>query len=119
MIQIWLCAVQNLTDTTAPLQHKEQQVIAELPGVSDWREAKAAHAPPDTCAWDVFISHAGDSADKPFARALKALLERTGWGLRVFLDDESLQPADDPHSAMQAAMKSTAVAVVLFGVKYF
>jgi hypothetical protein len=112
-------ALQQMADTSAPLQRKEQRVIAELPGVPDWRAAAAAHAPPDTCAWDVFISHAGDSADKPFARALKALLERTGWRLRVFLDDDSLQPAGDAHCAMVAAMESTAVAVLLFSVEFF
>ena len=44
----------------------------------------------------MFISHAGNSADKPFARALTRLLERTGWGLRVFLDDDSLVPGGSP-----------------------
>ena len=111
--------VQHLSDTRAPLQHKEQQAIAQLPGVSDWQAAAAACAPPETYTWDVFISHAGNAADKPFARALKALLERTGWGLRVFLDDESLQPGGDPQHTMHAAMESTAVAVLLFSAEFF
>ena len=112
-------ALQQMPDTSAALQHDEQQAIAQLPGVSDWQAAAAAHAPPRTFDWDVFISHAGNSADKPFAKALKELLERTGWGLCIFLDDESLQPGDDPQHTMQAAMESTAVAVVLFSAEFF
>ena len=102
-----------------PLQVQEQQAITLQPGVSDWLAAAAAHPTPDTHDWDVFISHAGNSADKPFARALFRLLKRTGWGLRVFLDDESLVPAQEPHAAMRAAMESTAVAILLFSAEFF
>ena len=111
--------VQHLQNNSAPLQAKEQQAIAELPGVTEWQQAAAAHPAPATCDWDVFISHAGNHADKPFARALTALLERTGWGLRVFLDDVSLQARGDAQRAMEAAMESTAVAVLLLSPEFF
>ena len=114
-----VCCVQRLADNRAPLQHKEQQASAELPGVSDWQAVAAEFPPPETYAWDVFISHAGAAADKPFARALYKLLERTGWGLRIFLDEESLQPAGDAQRAIQAALQSTAVAVLLFSAETF
>ena len=69
--------------------------------------------------WDVFVSHAGNSADKPFARALKQILERTGWNLRVFLDDDSLVPGADPGNSMQRAMETSRVAVILFSKEFF
>ena len=79
-----------------PLQKREQREIRAQPGAKDWEAAAARFEAPPSHAWDVFISHAGNSADKPFARALARLLERTGWGLRVFLDDDSLVPGGSP-----------------------
>lgn len=87
--------------------------------MSDWGRAAQALDPPDPYSWHVFISHAGDGADKPFARALKGLLERTAWGLHVFLDDDSLQAAGDAQKNMNAAMETAAVAVLLFSAEFF
>lgn len=87
--------------------------------MSDWRAAAAAHAPPSPYDWDVFISHAGNKADKPFARALQELLERCWPDARVFLDDASLRPGADAQAAMQAAMESTHVAVLLLSAEFF
>lgn len=87
--------------------------------MSDWMGAASRLGAPSAHSWDVFISHAGNKADKPFARALKQLLERTRWGLRVFLDDESLQPSTAPGQAMQAAMESTHIALLLFSTEFF
>ena len=119
-------AVQELAVIGGPLHLQEKQAIAELPGVPDWQEtasdwqtAAKTHATPQPCAWDVFISHTGNSADKPFARALKKLLKRTSWGLRVFLDDDSLQPGDDSRRNIMAAIETTAVAVLLLSTEYF
>ena len=89
-----------------------------MPGVVDWQKAAATLDPPDAFTWHVFISHAGTDADKPFARALKVLLMRTGWGLRVFLDDD-LQPAGDPQGDMDAALKSASVGLLLFSEEFF
>ena len=61
-----------------------------------WRRPPRQFDAPASHAWDVFISHAGNSADKPFARAVTRLLARTGWDLRVFLDDDSLVPGGSP-----------------------
>ena len=113
-----LYAVQHPWETGATLEPKEQQALQALPGVSEWQAAATALPAPFTCNWDVYISYAGNRADKPFARALCALLERTGWGVRVFLDEMCLQPSD-PYSAIEAAMESTAVAVLLFSPEYF
>ena len=55
----------------------------------------------------------------PFARALVLLLSRTGWGLRVFLDDTSLLAGFDPDSSMQQALESTQVALLLFSKEFF
>ena len=89
------------------------------PGTADWLKAAAALDPSNGPDWHVFISHAGNVADKPFARSLRSLLIRTGWGLRVFLDDDSLVPAGDPQSDMKAAMQSAAVGVLLFSAEFF
>ena len=90
----------------------------QLPGISDWKEAAAAYAVPPTYEWDVCVSYAG-RADRPFARALKELLERCSWGLRIFLDIASLSPYEDPASALQAALESTHVAVLLLSADFF
>ena len=102
-----------------PLHASEQSIVQEQPGVSDWIEAAAAHEPPSPYSWDVFISHAGNRADKPFARALAELLERCWPETRVFLDDASLRPGADAQAAMQAAMESTHVAVLLLSNEFF
>ena len=85
----------------------------------DWARIASQYVAPPTCKWDVFISHAGNSADKPFALALEELLKGTGWGLRIFLDEKSLQPSTDPAQSMQAAIESTHVALVLFSTEFF
>ena len=113
------CCQAQLADSRAPLQQEELAVIADLPGVYDWRAAAEQHAAPATCAWDVFISHAGCGADKGSARAVYRLLERTGWGLRIFLDDESLQPGSDAQHSIQSALHSTAIAVLPFSTEFF
>lgn len=74
---------------------------------------------PLTCKWDVFISHAGNGADKPFALALYDMLQRTGWGLNVFLDDRSLQYTRIGWDDIVAAIDSTAIAVMLFSPEFF
>ena len=97
----------------------ERCTIQEQPGFKIWEKAAAAFAPPSPHKWDVFISHAGKRADKPFARALKELLERCWGDIRIFLDDPSLVPGSDALSAMQAAMESTHVAVLLLSTEFF
>ena len=81
-------------------------------------EADNQHNPYE---YDVFISHAGKGADKPFARVLKKLLERTGWHApeRVFLDDESLLATCNPEECMERAIEQTHVAVLLFSAEFF
>ena len=111
--------VQQPSEKDAPLRKEEQQVIENLPGMSEWEKAAEALQPPDAYVWHVFISHAGNDADKPFARSLKTLLMRTCWGLRVFLDDESLQPGSNPLEDMDIAMNSTAVGLLLFSKDFF
>ena len=118
--RIKTCVVQNLSAPGAPLQQEEVQAIVGLPGLSAWQAAAAAHAAPDIYDWDVFISHAGNSADKRFAEALDRLLEHMGWGLRVFMADKSLvEGLANPAGAIDVAMKSTAIAVVLFSAEFF
>ena len=87
--------------------------------MSDWKDAAAAHDPPSPYSWDVFLSHAGNRADKPFARALMELLQTCWPGVRVFLDDASLRPGADARAAMQAAIESTHVAVLLLSNEFF
>ena len=101
------------------LDTSEQQIICMQPGMQAWQAAAAQLPSPSSHDWDVFISHAGNSADKPFARALKQILERTGWGLRIFLDDDSLVPGGDPNRSMLLAMETTQVAVILFSTEFF
>ena len=91
-----------------------RQVISKQEGLSEWAAAAAQLSAPSAYDWDVFISHAGNSADKPFAQALVQLLEGTQWGLRVFLDDNSLVPGGDPDRSMQDALQSAQVALLLF-----
>ena len=71
----------------------------------------------------MFVSHAGNSADKPFARAAAALLERTGWGLRVFLDDDSLVPGGAPGQVRNPSETLKALqalkALVIVGLRLF
>lgn len=65
------------------------------------------------------ISHAGNSADKPFACALVQFVEILDLGVRVFLNDESIPSSADPDSYMRSAMKSSHVAALLFSKEYF
>ena len=99
-----------------PLQKREVQAVARQ---GSWRGAANLYPAPQTYKWDVFISHAGNGADKPFALALYEMLQGTGWGLRVFLDDRSLQCARNGWADIMAAADSTAVAVLLFSPEYF
>jgi hypothetical protein len=69
--------------------------------------------------WDVFISHAGRDADKPFALQLWDLLDKPGIGLRVFLDERSLCLAEDAGLQMAAAMNSSRVGVLLLSREFF
>ena len=102
-----------------PLHAREQSIVQQQPEVSDWRHAADAHDPPSPHLHDVFISHAGNRADKPFARAVGELLDGCWPGIRVFLDDVSLNAGTDPQAAMRAAMESTHVAVLLLSPEFF
>ena len=66
-------------------------------------------------AWDVFICHAGP--DKNFARLLRKYM--LPLGLRCFVDEDSLHPGDHACQAMEAAIRSTHVAVVLLCEEFF
>ena len=102
-----------------PVREEKCQKIERRVEKAHWAQIARDYVAPPTCRWDVFISHAGNSADKPFAKALKELLEGTGWGLRIFLDEESLELTTDPDESMQAALESTHVALVLFSTEFF
>ena len=65
--------------------------------------------------WDVFISHAGE--DKAFGHSLYSRLKHVG--LRCFLDEVSLQEGCDAPVAMEAAVRSTQIAVVLLSEEFF
>jgi hypothetical protein len=69
--------------------------------------------------WDVFISHAGRDADKPFALQLWNLLDKPGIGLRVFLDERSLRHGGDAGAQMTEAMKSSRVGLLLLSQEFF
>jgi hypothetical protein len=69
--------------------------------------------------WDVFISHAGVHADKPFAMQLWRLLDKPGIELRVFLDEKSLRPAEDAWPQMVDAMNSSRVGLLLLSREFF
>jgi hypothetical protein len=73
----------------------------------------------DAYQWDVFISHAGRDADKPFASQLWTLLDKPGIGLRVFLDECSLCVAADPRLQMATAMNSSRVGLLLLSREFF
>ena len=65
--------------------------------------------------WDVFVCHAGP--DKVFARMLQeAMLPH---GLKCFVDEDSLPVTDDAQSAMDAAVRTTHIAVVLLCKEFF
>ena len=65
--------------------------------------------------WDVFISHAGQ--DKSFGRSLHRCLQHVG--LRCFLDELSLPGGCYAPVAMEAAVRSTQIAVVLLSEEFF
>ena len=64
--------------------------------------------------WDVFVCHAGE--DKPLARLLRK--QMLALGLRCFVDEDSLMSDDNP-AAMEAAVRSTQIAVVLLSEQFF
>lgn len=69
----------------------------------------------DRYTWDVFVCHAGP--DKIFARMLReAMLTH---GVRCFVDEDSLPMAGDAQSAMDAAVLTTHIAVVLLCEEFF
>ena len=65
--------------------------------------------------WDVFVCHAGE--DKPFARFLRNSLRDLG--LRCFVDEDDLRVGDNAPLAMDAAVRSTYIAVVLLCEEFF
>jgi hypothetical protein len=69
--------------------------------------------------WDVFISHAGKDADKPFATHLCRLLGQDGIGLRVFLDEDAIHVGGDGAREMDAAMKASQAALLLLSWEFF
>ena len=93
--------------------------MTQQSGEPSWKEAARDYTPPRSCRWDVFISHAGNSADTPFASALYRMLEGTSWGLEVFLAHESLQYAQNGWGGIEAAINTSAIAVLLFSTEYF
>ena len=65
-------------------------------------------------AWDVFVCHAGP--DKVFALALKKRMPK---GIRCFVDEMSLLPGSHAAHAMEDAVRSTQIAVVLLSQELF
>ncbi|KAK9819479.1 hypothetical protein WJX81_002053 [Elliptochloris bilobata] len=84
-----------------------------LPGTPSRAPSRAFQL--ERWAWDVFICHAGE--DKAFGLCLHRRLVRLG--LRSFLDEQSLRVGGDAPAAMQAAVRSTQVAVVLLSEEFF
>ena len=66
-------------------------------------------------SWDVFICHPGE--DKPFAILLHRRLQQLG--LRSYLDKESLSAGSAAPHLLEAAVKSTQIAVVLLSEEFF
>jgi hypothetical protein len=83
-----------------------------------WKDAPALLGRPAD-SWDVFISHAGKDADKPFATKLRQLLGKDGIGLRVFLDEADLIVGEHFSPALDRAMKSSKAAVLLLSKDFF
>ena len=69
----------------------------------------------DLWHWDVFLSHAGE--DKAFAAILHKRLLKVG--LRSFFDKESLLAGSDVPQSLEAAVRSTQIAVVLLSEEFF
>ena len=65
--------------------------------------------------WDVFICHAGE--DKLFAHLLCDCL--LSLNLRCFMDEDTLRSGKDPPQTMEAAVRSTQLAVVLLSEEFF
>src|SRR5436190_23145846 len=61
--------------------------------------------------FDVFLSH--NSNDKPAVRELKALLEANG--LRVWLDEDELQPGIPWQQLLEVGIKTSKSVIVLVG----
>ena len=115
---------------SSSLHHETAPLCAALAASATERAAGAERvpsnspAPPGTpnrafqlerWAWDVFICHAGE--DKAFGRCLHRRLVRIG--LRSFLDEESLRVGGDAPAAMEAAVHSSQLAVVLLSEEFF
>ena len=65
--------------------------------------------------WDAFICHAGE--DKAFARLLRENM--LPHSLRCFVDEDSLRIGVHAPQAMEAAIRSTQIAVVLLCEEFF
>ena len=65
--------------------------------------------------WDAFICHAGE--DKAFARLLREHM--LPFSLRCFVDEDSLRIGQHALQAMEAAVRSTQIAVVLLSEEFF
>lgn len=65
--------------------------------------------------WDVFVCHAGP--DKAFARMLHD--ELVSFKFRCFVDEESLRIGGKAYEAMEAAVRSTYIAIVLLCEEFF
>ena len=65
--------------------------------------------------WDIFVCHAGE--DKPFARMLRNSLHKLG--LRCFVDEDDLLVGDNAPLAMDAAVRTAHIAVILLCEEFF
>ena len=66
---------------------------------------------------DVFVCHAGGlGGDKPFARALARRIPKD---LRWFVDEDSLTPGSRAPWRMEAAARTSQIAVVLLSKRFF
>ena len=73
---------------------------------------------PSAYSFDVFLSHAGSGADKPFATMLRQVLQ-TGWEMEVFLDETDLRCGTNPKQRMQKAIEESQVGMLLFSNDFF
>ncbi|GLJ25235.1 hypothetical protein SUGI_0482890 [Cryptomeria japonica] len=72
--------------------------------------------PSQQLRWDVFINHRGPDVKHTLAKAMYHVLHATG--LRVFLDSEELSLGDFLPAALQQAMRSAPLHVVIFSPTY-
>jgi hypothetical protein len=101
------------------IPHNIVQETLEAACKEDWHADTYRDLIANTYRWDVFISHAGRNADKPFALKLWDLLDEPGVGLRVFLDERSLHLGGDAGAQMIDAMKSSRVGLLLLSQEFF